>query len=61
MENVKEKLSTLQKIDNAGMKTIKGGKTLHTLTVTPQKVVLRAAGAFDSQDGDDGDDGIKND
>jgi hypothetical protein len=47
------------KIDNEGMKVIKGGYTLNTITV----VAKRPAQAREdgSNGGDDGDDGIKND
>ncbi|KGN79783.1 hypothetical protein HW49_06030 [Porphyromonadaceae bacterium COT-184 OH4590] len=58
-------LDGLMKINNEGMKVVKGGYTLHTVTVTPKEKQLKENSLSDCPDHGtgncDGDDGVAND
>ena len=60
----KNEFDGLVKINNEGMKAVKGGYTLHTVTVTPKVSQTLEPGGPDCPEhgnGCDGDDGIHND
>lgn len=58
----KKKFGGLVKISNEGMKAVKGGYTLHTVTVTPTTLSTSVDDSCpDHGNGCDGDDGIHND
>ncbi|MDN4754824.1 hypothetical protein QYZ87_09905 [Porphyromonadaceae bacterium W3.11] len=64
MKTLKRTTEGLLKINNEGMKSMKGGYTLHTVTVTPKEEELSVDtpdGCPDHGNGCDGDDGIHND
>lgn len=59
----KNEFDGLVKINNEGMKAVKGGYTLHTVTVTPKSEALEPddPDCLEHGNGCDGDDGIHND
>lgn len=69
MHESKSSPSLLQKVDNAGMKAVKGGYTTHTVTVTAPRKKKRPGQMTSEEDStsmsacnaDDGDDGIRAD